>query len=132
LDRVGLRFIYEKDFPTKEKAAEEFLKNRIFNFPSGKYFGLNVVPLYPEYAFRLEGSAVGVTLRYKSEGRKNEFEPPFGVTSIEPLKEERQFIVFDVDYYTTAKLLLTQLSMSEWINQALHVIKRDSNAFMKA
>jgi hypothetical protein len=128
--RLGLRLIYKKEFTSIDDAIDVLLKGKVLSLPTGKQFGIDGQFKHPEYAIRYEGKTQGVIIRVKSESIKYEFNPPFGMP-FEALKDEKHFNTFDIDFYSTAIITRGQLNIEEWINQALHMIKRDYKPYLE-
>ena len=130
--RVGLRLPYFKKYPNVESASAGILEPKLLNLPGGPHFGLEGSFSLPEFAVRWEGSAAGVTVRLRTEGRKLDFDPPIGVRELKPFHEEKFGLVYDVDYYTKGTLTVGQFRTQDWIKNVLHVIRRDSRRFLGA
>ncbi len=39
-------------------------------------------------------------------------------------------MIFDLDYYTTKQVLVSQLRAKDWLDSAFHAIRRDSHTFL--
>jgi hypothetical protein len=130
--RIGLRLLFFKVYADKESASAGVLEPKLVNLPDGPHFGLEGSFSLPELAVRWEGLAAGVTLRLRSEGRKIDFDPPMGVRELQPYHEEKFGILYDLDYYTKGTLGTGQFRTQDWINNVLHVVRRDSRKFLGA
>jgi len=128
--RIGLRLIFMKQYPDQEAASFALLSTNILRIPEGPRFGIDSPPILPEYAVRWEGKATGTTVRMKAEGRKYGFDPPLDWKEVSPVHKEEYYLKFDIDYYTVASVAVGQFSAKDWIDQALHFIRRDSKAFL--
>ena len=137
--RIGLRHVYFRKFPSKEEASAAVLSTRMLSIPEGhatppsnerRHFGVELSSLYPEYALRADGQGTGFVLRLRSEVRKIDFDPPMNMRQINALHETKAGILFDIDYYTTAKVSIGQFRAQEWLNQAIHLVRRDSRQFL--
>jgi hypothetical protein len=128
--RIGLRLFYFRAFPSREEASKAAVSIRILNPPEGRHFGIEPPYLLPECAFRLEGPSIGVTIRLRAEGRVVDFQPPMNARGLKPHHAEDWGVLFDVDYYTLANVTIGQFKAEDWINSAVHVIRRDSEAFL--
>ena len=130
--RVGLRLLYLKPYPNVESASGAFLQAKLLNLPGGLNFGLDGSFSLPEFAVRWEGSAAGVTVRLRTEGRKIDFDPPMGIRELEPFHQEKFVLVYDIDYFTKGTLTVGQFRTQDWISNVLHVVRRDSRKFLGA
>ena len=128
--RVGLRMFYFKSYPDEQSASADMLGAKLLNLPDGPHFGLDGSFTYPELAARWEGRAAGVTVRLRSEGRKIDFDPPHGIGELQSVHEEKFGLVCDLDYYTKGTVTTGQFRTQDWINQVLHLIRRDSHKFL--
>jgi hypothetical protein len=62
--------------------------------------------------------------------RKYEFEPPLVWEGPPPEKKDHIALLYDVDWYACAPVLVTQISFADWIRQCIHVVNRDSDNFL--
>jgi hypothetical protein len=129
--RIGIRLYFVKDFEDLTKASEALLATRLLLYPEGPHFGIEGKPTQPAYVLRWEDGKKGVTIRMQVEKRLMEFNPPAEMTGIEAFRKEVDRLLFDLDYYTIAKVALSQLVIGDWITNALHVIRRDSDKFLR-
>ncbi|MFN0169512.1 MAG: hypothetical protein ACKV22_24080 [Bryobacteraceae bacterium] len=128
--RIGCRLIFAKDFPTVQEASRELLASGVVVWPKGRLFNRSSDPIQPEWAMRWEEGGAGVHVRLRVEERKYDFEPPLVWEGAPPGKKEVTSLTFDVDWYTRAPVLITQLSYVDWIKQCIHAIHRDSDAIL--
>jgi len=128
--RIGTRLIYAKTFPTIEEASQAILETRQVNVPAGKHFNIEGKGLYPEYTLRWEGEKTAVAVRLRAVGQKVEFDAPFAVEEIASVHTERFDAIFDVDHFTGAATPAGQFRCKDWIQQAVHLTRRDSGAFL--
>jgi hypothetical protein len=132
LSRVGCRLIFSKEYPTQEDASAALLGSKILRFPEGKNFNQGGEPIRPEWALRWESGGNGVHVRLRVDERKYDFEPPLVWEGPRPEKKTHVALTYDVDWYTCAPVLVTQISFEDWIKQCIHVVNRDSDAFLSA
>jgi len=128
--RLGLRVSFWKEYADRESAAEALLTTGSLNIPEGPHFGLSAPIVDPEIAIRREDGKHGFLLRLKAETVTFDFQVPFGLAHFakrEPITIHR--VHLDVDCYTQAPVERSQLYISDWIDQTLHVMKRDSQKF---
>jgi hypothetical protein len=130
--RIGFRLIYNKRFKDKAEAATSLIAMKMINVPTGKHFNIEGKPLMPSYSVRWEGESMGARVSLLAQDKKIELDVAPGVEEITPVHIERSEILYDIDYYTLKNTAIGQLNFKEWISEAYHVIKRDSNAFMGA
>lgn len=130
--RIGLRLIYMKTFSDKEAAAEAVVALDLLNIPEGKYFGVAGTILRPELAFAREEKGRGFSIRVKAESVEYKFElGPQWQNIAKSINETREQLTFDVDAYLQGSILLSQIAFQDWISQTLHVIRRDSEPFLR-
>lgn len=124
--RIGCRLIYHKVYKNMSEASKDFYTTNKLNISNGKIFDIEGETLYPEIAFRKENDSLGASVRLRTELRKLDFEPPITIRDLKPFSEEKNMIVFDVDYFTKKIVTVDQLNIKEWVKQVLHLIRRDS------
>jgi hypothetical protein len=130
-NRMGLRMIYSKVFPTKEDAASELMKVGFLRIPEGRHFGVDGLILNPEIAFRKEEGSKGFSIRMKAEGVEFKVEIPYLWQHIaKPVQEVVETLTVDIDSYIQGTIIRSQIGFEEWITQAMHVIRRDTNEFL--
>lgn len=127
--RLGLRLIFFKEFSDREAASTALLSSQILNLPDGPHFGIDMPPVLPGYTVRWESKATGTTVRIEAEGRIIDFTPPHFL-DLRPMHKEVAGLKFDIDYYTVASVTVGQFSCRDWINQAWHLVNRDSKPFL--
>lgn len=132
LTRLGFRVLYWKEYPTTEDAAEAIHSLRLVNLPRGPHFGIEKNPKEYNYALRFDGETVGVHFRLLNVEMKAELEIPPEVqwSGLENAKAIKIAIQCDIDYYTTQPAEVDQLGIKDWILNAHHIIKRDSDIFL--
>jgi hypothetical protein len=132
--RVGFRTVYFKRFAEGKDAADAMLKLGLLVVPQGRHFGIDDgASLQPEYSVRIEGEALGYTVRVKAQEITINIDlpPELARDDIKSGKETKHELIFDIDYYTTATVLLSQLRVSDWIQQVFHGIRRDSRIYLE-
>jgi hypothetical protein len=129
--RIGLREIYERVYPTKEDAVAEFLKFGFLKIPEGKHFGVAGVLINPETNFRKEEGGKGYSVRIKTESTEYKLELPSLWRKVaKSILEIREKLFVDIDCFAQGTILSSQISFEDWITQTLHVIRRDTDAFL--
>ncbi len=131
LTRVGTRVIFSKKYLSEDEAAAAVLSTELLQVPSIQIDKGPARRIFPEYAIRFEGKALGATYRIKAEKRITEFKPPFGVPSLKPVQDETDHAIFDVDYFSTTAMTPGQLNASEWLGNALHFVNKSSKEFLE-
>lgn len=104
----------------------------MIGIPSGKHFNIEGQVLMPTYSLRWEGESTGVRVNLTAQNKTIDLNVNPGVEEITPVHVERSEVVYDIDYYTLKNTKKGQLNVREWISQAYHLVKRDSNVFMGA
>jgi hypothetical protein len=64
------------------------------------------------------------------QDRKIDFEASLPIEGIKPIHLEKHILIFDLDYYTVAKVSVGQLNVKEWLSQNYRVLRRDSGNFL--
>jgi hypothetical protein len=131
--RVGLRQMFFKQFEDDRSAADAVLASGRLVPPSKAPFGVGGSPLQPQYVLRWEGDTLGVRADVRAEGRVLDFIPPGHIRQLQPVHVETQGVVYDVDLYTVvASVGIDQLDVREWVRNAVHVLRRDTDEFLRA
>ncbi len=128
--RVGCRLMYTKEYPSVEEASAALLECGVLKWPEGKHFNHSGKPVRPEWAFRWADGETGVHIRLRVDERKYDFVPPLIWEGPLPDKKDHVALTYDVDWYTEAPVLVTQLLFEDWIHQCVHLTNRDSDAFL--
>lgn len=132
--RIGFRLIHVKDYDSKESAANALLSNKQLCIPEGRYFNIEGKRLQPEYSVLFEGDSIAAKIILKARDKNIEIIYPAEIEKIDipPTKpSEKHEVVFDIDYYTLAKIKTGQLNFEEWVKNTYHIIRRDSKFFLK-
>jgi hypothetical protein len=88
----------------------------------------------PEVHFRQESDTLGFHFRFGSHAQKLEFKPAieFDPTELPPLEKQWDEVRLDLDYFTTADTPSNLFRAPQWIEEAMHAIRRDSRAILEA
>jgi hypothetical protein len=131
--RVGLRLAFTKEFPTDQEAANAVLSTGLLRVPRHeKLFGISMAPKAPEYGLHGEDGRNGFNLNLKAETIEAGFRPNFGFgVFFKPMKQTIHRVNLDVDHYLTGPVLAGQFLVTDWINQALHIVRRDGAALLE-
>lgn len=130
--RLGFRLLYSKKFKDKAEAANALISTNMLSIPSGKHFNIEGKVFMPNYSLRWEGESTAVRVSLTAQDKKIDLDVSPGVEELAPVHIERSEIIYDIDYYTLKNTKKGQLNVKEWISQAYHLVKRDSNVFMGA
>jgi hypothetical protein len=128
--RIGLRLIHHRRFRSSEEAADALLSTGIMKVPEGKHFGIEGPPKLPHYAIRLDGDNLAVQVNLHTQERKLKIDVPLGETALESVEKDIFELIYDVDYFTIGTVDIGQFRASDWIPNALRVIRRDSKVFL--
>lgn len=129
--RIGLRSIFHKNFSTLRVASEALLSTRLISVPEGPHFGIEGSATLPQYLIKWEDDKRGAMVHLTAEKRSIEFNPPPDWEGVAPFKKNINRLVADFDYYTIASVAVGQFRATDWLNNALHLIKRDSGKFFR-
>jgi hypothetical protein len=131
LERIGFRLIYKKYFKDKDTAAGTIIDSKIMTVPTNKIFNIQGKVLLPSYSFVWEGESTAAQIMLKAVDRKIDFKVPVGLEDeIPPVHLTKYEVIYDIDYYTIKTVSRGQFNVKDWIEQAYHLIKRDSKNFM--
>ena len=130
--RIGLRMTFFRSLASQVDAAKAVAAFGLLRIPHGRYFDVSEQPTNLSYIARWDGKPFGALVQVNSDGRKIELKPPFGMKEIKPYNEVRHGATVDVDYYSTQALPTSQLKASEWIKQAEHMIRRDTDRILES
>jgi len=128
-NRVGFRLIF---FLSKDSFAEsKDLVNQaaLVQLPAGRALGLDMEGAWTETAVLLASEDLGARIRLAPRTRNLDVTPPLGF-GLERIKREEHGVLFDVDYYTMSLVDIAQIEFQDWISNAYHLIKRDSEKFL--
>jgi hypothetical protein len=128
--RIGLRIIYQRKFGSSEEAAGALLGTGIMKVPEGKHFGIEGPPKLPHYAIRLDGDNLGIQVNFRTQDRKIKIDAPMGETAFESVEKDIFELVYDIDYFTIGTVDVGQFRASDWIPNAIRLIRRDSKVFL--
>lgn len=128
--RIGLRLMFVKDCEDLSIATKDVLSTGLITCPVGPHFGIDGKPSNPNYIMRWESDSKGAMIHLTAETRKLEFSPPPEMSHIAPIKEEKSRILYDLDYYTRAIVTRGQFRPTDWIDNASHLMRRDSAKFL--
>lgn len=131
--RIGFRAVFTKSFSDKKAASAAMLELDLLRVPEGKNFGIDDAEWHlPEYSIRMENEALGCLVRIKAHEFTISVDPipemPRG--EMQTIKETKHELVFDLDYYTTATVLISQIRVADWLAQVFHGIRRDSKNYL--
>ncbi len=127
--RLGLRVIYSKEFDDIAAASSALMSTGVLAIPDGRQFSVSGSALRPAYSFRREDGKNGFLIQVKADSTKVDVKAPAEVAAIvEPFSREIFSLTFDVDFYVMASVSVGQLSLLDWLKQAFHLIKRDSES----
>ena len=130
--RIGFRPIFVRDHTDMAAATAEFTGLDLVHILPTPTFGVTGKTIEARYFLRIEDESKGCLVQIVVAKRSYEPELPFGWEGSDLTKIEKIGLIFDVDYYTTRAATVGQVSLPEWIRQAMHVIYRDSKALLGA
>jgi hypothetical protein len=130
--RLGFRVIFKRSVSSPSEAAQLFQRFKLIRLPSRKVFGAGEALSDLGYSVRFESDTLGATVRISTENLRTEFEPPSEAEDmLQPFKRNLHSVIYDVDYYTIGIVDIAQLSLREWVKQAVHAIRKDSVEFLE-
>ena len=79
---------------------------------------------------RWEGEELGSRVRIGTYKQEIDFDPPPGIDELKSIHTLKNFITYDVDYFTTASTSVGQFKPLKWIPPVMQVIRRDAKDFL--
>lgn len=129
--RVGFKPIYHKEYKTKEDATKDIIASLGLKVPQGKHFNIEGrIPLIT-LEHRWEDELLGISSELRSQEQFWEFNPPGEAEGLELKKVNKSFIKYAPDYYTLKSLSVSKFNTKKWLENAFHLIKRDSKIFLE-
>jgi hypothetical protein len=130
-NRVGFKPFYRKDHETKEDATMDIVSSLGLKLPQGTHFNIEGKTPLITLEHRWEDELLGVTSQLRSQEQSWEFTPPIEAEGLEPKKTVKNFVSYSPDYFTRKPISVNQLNVKKWIENAFHLIKRDSKVFLE-
>lgn len=133
-ERIGLRQVFSKKFPSLRKANEALSQLpaiEMLQKPLGRHKD-NVIS--PSATVRMEDEAKGTTFAIKTGERDFEVGmPAIFWDSIEEddrkVRLHHSLFIFDIDTYTRSEVSIDQFELTEWVKQQSESVKHDAAMF---
>jgi len=126
LQRLGLRFLLFREFADQASGALAMLETGLLTLPSDRFFGAEGTPKSAEVMISVEGKGLTATFRMGVQTRQVSIDLPANAPPhLHDTHESTHGLFLDVDFFTPMEVQVTQLGMSDWIEQVMHVFKRD-------
>jgi hypothetical protein len=129
-NRIGFRLQHFLKKASFVESIELVKRTNIYHLPSGPVFRLDTKDAWAEIAINLKNENFGVRIRFGPQTRNLKVDPPLGF-DLEPINREEHGVLFDIDYFTIASVDIDQIEFLDWISAAHHLIKRDSQPFLR-
>lgn len=124
-ERLGIRTMWAKQFPTMSEASEALRSLDIFRKFKGESFGFEAPSATFDAKTTWEDRHNGAMLGLRTEKRRVEPQVPWEVRSqLSISTEERHLFIVDVDYHTVPKLQRDQIDVKEWISSSQRIVKK--------
>lgn len=124
-DRLGLRFQCFREFDSRAASVPMLLSTGLLKLPEEKVFGADNGVSSAEVAITFSGKALGGTFKLSSQTRSLNVELPPEFPAPDNMKLRMEGLLLDVDLFTPKPVPTSMLGLSEWIEQGIHVFKRD-------
>jgi hypothetical protein len=131
IERLGLRFQCFKELSDRRSSACLLLSTGLLKLPEERVFGAEGDPVAAEVLVTFEGKGLGGTFKLASQSRQLNVELPPEFPAPENMKFKMDGLLLDVDLFTTTPFSISMVGVKEWIEQALHVFKRDVSKFLR-
>ncbi len=129
--RVGFKSTFVKEYKTMDDAVNDFHSTGMTKQIGGKCFGIEGKSDSPSVTIRVEGEYLGCATTLLVRRRTTRLDVQvIGDDDFEPVTKEHLELVYDCDYFTKGEMAVGQLKASQWIEDAMHVIRRDSNVIL--
>ena len=79
---------------------------------------------------RWEGEELGSRVKVEIVKRDIDFDPPLGIDELKSVHTSKNYLNYDVDYFTTASTSVGQFKPLKWIPPVMQVIRRDAKDFL--
>lgn len=121
--RIGLRPIYSMSL-TDPDLAQKHIRGLHVDTANAARFGIKDPPV--EVLMRWESDTVGCFIRFVAQpGRSVTLTPTMLRESPDGRPDSGAAVLIDIDYYTLAVVDRAQWRASEWIEQSMHLTKRE-------
>lgn len=134
--RVGLRFLFFKEFEDRNLETSAVLATGLVRVPSQDLFSTEARPVTAlDCGIRWEDKALGVRALLQHQDRQYSLEKPPGLelpVPAPPTTVAWRGLSFDIDFYTVGAVQAGQLSAGEWISQQTKLLKEDATVFFGA
>jgi hypothetical protein len=129
--RVGFKPTFVKEYQSMDDAVKDFFSTGMVKQIVGKNFGIDGKSDSPTVTMRFEGEYLGCMTTLLARRRMTRLEvQTIGDEDFEPATKEHLELVYECDYFTKGDMTSGQLKASEWIEDAMHVIRRDSHVIL--
>ncbi len=133
LSRIGLRCLLFKEFATPDEATAALFQTGLCALPQGPIFSHKAGTPQIDFTVRMEDDVKGTMFHLAYQKREFVSYPPVEIQKrVEPLKLSFQGVLLDVDFYTTAPVQVAQFGVHEWIEQCVHLLRRDTDKLLTA
>lgn len=124
-DRLGLRTIWARQFPTMPEALEALRSLHTFHEFKAESFGIEATSANYDAKTSWEGERNGAIFGLRVEKRHYNPQVPWEARShIDISTKDKHLLIVDVDYFTVPKLRRDQVDAKEWINSSQRVVKK--------
>ncbi len=134
--RVGLRFLFFKEFEDRNAETATVLATGLVRVPSQDLFSTEARPVTAlDCGIRWEGKAMGVRALLQHQDRQFLLDKPPGLelpASSTPTSIAWHGLSFDVDFFTLGAVQVGQLGVGEWISQQTKMLRQDAELFFGA
>lgn len=130
--RVGVRLIYSRYFPTEEDSWKYVTQWGRFFQPSEALFNIkSASTASPDFKIELRDDSNAVIVRVYSFSHRLDITPPLNFVGSENITKEEHRASLDFDFYTRQSVNTEDFNASRWLEEKLHLSRRDGKRFME-
>lgn len=130
--RVGFKPTFIKEYNNMDDAVRDFFATGMTKELIGKHFGIEGRSEAPNVTIRFEGEYLGCATSLLVRKRATKLDMPMigADDDFEPVTKEHLELVYECDYFTKVNMDIGQLKATQWVEDAMKVIRRDSNVIL--
>jgi hypothetical protein len=133
--RVGLKASFVKEYANGniDDAVRDFVATGMSKAITGKHFGIEgKISIPSSVSTCFEGEYLGCTntLQIRKRTVKLDVPPVIGIEDFMPVTNEHVELVYECDYFTKQDMDVGQLKAARWVDEAIHIIRRDANTIL--
>jgi hypothetical protein len=130
--RVGFKVTYVKRYEDMDGAVADFISTGVFKKIPEVNFGIKGQITQPSFGLRFENENVGCVVVFQVRKREINMDVPIiGEEDLVSQHREYTELVLEFDYYAQ-NMEIDQFKCSKWLEEAMHVMRRDAAMVLRA